>query len=201
VSFTKELFPQFDNEADLYLHFGLFNSNTIMAHCIYPNDYEIAKLRLHDVGVAHCPVSNTTGGEWGAAPIRRYLDMGIKVGLGTDSGGGFSSSILDATRQAFITSHARDLLTDGKEKSLSLYECFYLATLGGAKVCNVADKVGTFEVGKEFDALEITTLLEDGQSTPIEDDDSVDMIFEKFLMTGDDRNIAKVFVRGRSIKK
>lgn len=200
VALTKELFPQFENEADLYEHFGLFNSRTIMAHCIYPNDYEIDRIKAHDVGVAHCPVSNTTGGEWGAAPIKRYLDMGIKVGLGTDSGGGFSSSILEASRQAFISSLGRELMTDGKDQCLTLSECFYLATLGGAKVCCLADKTGTFETGKDFDALEITTLLEDGQSTIIEENDSVEDIFEKFLMTGDDRNIVKVFVRGRSIK-
>ncbi|KIW11622.1 guanine deaminase [Exophiala spinifera] len=201
VAVTKELFPQFENEADLYEHFGLFNNRTIMAHCIYPDDYEIGRIKACDVGVAHCPVSNTTGGEWGAAPIRRYLDMGIKVGLGTDSGGGFSSSILDASRQAFIISLGRELMTDGKEQRLTLWECFYLATLGGAKVCCLADKIGTFETGKDFDALEVTTLLDDGQSSLVEEDDSVADIFEKFLMTGDDRNIAKVFVMGRSIKK
>ncbi len=201
VAVTKELFPQFDNEADLYEHFGLFSQRTIMAHCIYPNGYEIGKIKANDVGVAHCPVSNTTGGEWGAAPIKEYLEMGIKVGLGTDSGGGFSSSILDATRQAFITSLGRELMTDGKDPALTLNECFYLATLGGAKVCCMADKIGTFEVGKEFDALEISTVVEDGQSTVVEDDDSAEVMFEKFLMTGDDRNIVKVFVKGRSIKK
>ena len=200
VSFTKELFPQFDNEADLYEHFGLFNNRTIMAHCIYPTEYEIGKLKALDVGVAHCPVSTTTGGEWSAAPIRKYLDLGLKVGLGTDSGGGFSSSILDAARQAYITSLGKELLTDGKYKALSLNECFYLATLGGAKVCNLEHKIGTFEVGKEFDALEISTLLEKTQCTPVEDDDSMETIFEKFLMTGDDRNIVQVFVRGRSVK-
>ena len=200
VSLTKELFPKFDNEADLYEHFGLFNSRTIMAHCIYPNEYEIGRLRACDVGVAHCPVSNSTGGEWGAAPIRKYLDLGIKVGLGTDSGGGFSSSILDAMRQAFILSHARQTLTEGKDKTLTLYECFYLATLGGAKVCGMEDKIGTFAVGKEFDALQITTMIEDRVSSPIESEDPVDVIFEKFLMTGDDRNIAKVYVRGKSVK-
>ncbi|KKY28063.1 putative guanine deaminase [Phaeomoniella chlamydospora] len=200
VEVTKELFPQFDNEADLYEHFGLFNNRTIMAHCVYPTEYEIGRLRDLDVGVSHCPISNTTGGEWGAAPIRRYLDMGIKVGVGTDSGGGFSSSILDATRQAFITSHAREVMSEGKETSLTLNECFYLATLGGAKVCGMGDKIGSFETGKEFDALEISGLI-DGVSTLVEGDDSIQMIFEKFLMTGDDRNIRQVFVRGRSIKK
>lgn len=200
VAFTKQLFPQFTNEADLYIHFGLFNDRTIMGHCIYPSEYEIEKLKERNVGVATCPVSTTTVETWGAAPIRRYLDMGIKVGLGTDSGGGFSSSILDASRQAYITSHARQTLTDGKETSLTMNECFYLATLGGARVCCMADRIGTFEVGKGFDALEITTLVQNTPTALIEDDDSIVTIWEKFMMTGDDRNIAKVYVRGRSIK-
>jgi guanine deaminase len=38
VEVTRELFPQFDNEADLYEHFGLFNDRTIMAHCIYSKE-------------------------------------------------------------------------------------------------------------------------------------------------------------------
>jgi guanine deaminase len=201
VALTRKLFPQFSNEADLYEHFGLFNERTIMAHCIYPNDYEIGKLKEHDVGVAHCPVSNTSNGEWGAAPIRRYLDLGIKVGLGTDSGGGFSSSILEAIRQALITSGGRATMTGDKSAMLTLNEAFYLATLGGAKVCGMGDKLGTFAVGKEFDALKISILEETGAaSTFLEDDDSMAVIFEKFLMSGDDRNIAEVYVQGRSVK-
>jgi guanine deaminase len=33
-----------------------------------------------------------------------------------------------------------------------------------------------------------------------EEKDSLSTVFEKFLMTGDDRNISQVFVRGKSIK-
>ena len=200
VSLTRELFPQFSNEADLYGHFGLFNDRCIMAHCVYPNDYEISKLKECHVGVAHCPVSNTTGGEWGAAPIRRYLDMGIKVGLGTDNGGGFSCSILEAIRQALITSNGRSTMTGHEDAPISLYEAFYLATLGGATVCGMSDRIGTFARGKEFDALKITTVGPNCISTLVEDDDPIEVVFEKFLMSGDDRNIESVYVRGRSVK-
>ncbi|PSS25942.1 hypothetical protein M430DRAFT_208469 [Amorphotheca resinae ATCC 22711] len=201
MEITKELYPEFANEADLYEHFGLLNERSILAHCIYVNEYEMGRLKDLNCGVAHCPVSNTTGGSFGAAPIREYLRRDIKVGLGTDSGGGFSSSILDAMRQAFIVSKARELATGGADKHLSLNECFYLATLGGARVCGLDQKIGNFAVGKEFDALEITTRKEHPSIiTPVEDIDSMEDIFEKFLMSGDDRNIARVYVRGRSIK-
>jgi guanine deaminase len=121
--------------------------------------------------------------------------------LGTDSGGGFSSSILDAMRQAMIASHAREVMSEGRDKGLTIDEVFYLATAGGAQVCGLADKIGKFEVGKEFDALVIGTQGSDqGIMTMVEEGDSLRTVFEKFVMTGDDRNIVKVYVQGRLVK-
>jgi guanine deaminase len=140
-----------------------------------------------------------------AAPIREFLRQDIKVGLGTDSGGGFSSSILDAMRQAFIVSNAREMMTKGEDKSLSLEECFYMATLGGARVCGIEHEAGNFSVGKHFDALHIQMASVGGEesnlaSTGIEVGDGMKTVFEKFMMTADDRNIARVYVRGNIIR-
>ncbi|KAI8163440.1 Guanine deaminase [Colletotrichum sp. SAR 10_70] len=202
IKATRELFPEFSNEADLYHHFGLLNQRSILAHCTFMTDYEMQKIREYECGVAHCPISNmTVGGGFMAASIRQFLTRGIKVGLGTDSGGGFSSSMLDSIRQAVIASNAREAMSDGKDKALSLDEVFYLSTLGGARVCCLEDKIGSFAVGKEFDALWITCPLESfGVMTVREDSDTLRTVFEKFIMTGDDRNIARVYVRGRLIK-
>ncbi|KAF2083530.1 guanine deaminase [Saccharata proteae CBS 121410] len=201
IQLTKELFPEFSNEADLYEKHGLLNERSILAHCVYLEAYELERLKELNCGIAHCPISNTTVGGFMAAPIREYLRQGLKVGLGTDSGGGYSSSILDAMRQAFVVSKAREVATDGEDPCLSLDECFYLATLGGAEVCGLADKVGNFAEGKEFDALEIHTIgVNAGIIAPVEEEDGPEVIFEKFLMTGDDRNISKVYVRGRTVK-
>lgn len=202
IQFTRSLFPEYRTETELYEHFGLLNDRSILAHCIYLEEEEIQALRDLRCGVAHCPVSNTTMDFFMVAPIREYLRRGIKVGLGTDCGGGHSISMLETMRQAFVVSIARQTSTDGKDDPLSLVEGFFLATLGGAQVCGLDDRIGSFAVGKEFDALEVHTIDENnpGVMTPVEDEDSVSMIFEKWIMTGDDRNIAKVFVRGRSVK-
>ncbi|KAI1437864.1 guanine deaminase [Xylaria sp. CBS 124048] len=202
MSFTKTLFPAFDNEADLYDHFGLLTRRSILAHCCYMSDYEFQRLQDLECGVAHCPVSNmTVGGGFMAAPIREFLQRGIKVGLGTDSGGGFSSSILDAMRQALVASNAREAMSHGKEKGLSIDELFYLATLGGARVCCLDGVVGNFAVGKEFDALLIDSRSSNpGVMTMLEEEDDTKTLFDKFIMTGDDRNIRSVFVRGRQVK-
>lgn len=50
------------------------------------------------VYIAHCPESNTDIAS-GIAPIRRYLDMGLHVGLGTDVAGGFSLSMFRCHRR------------------------------------------------------------------------------------------------------
>ncbi|CAG8302233.1 unnamed protein product [Penicillium salamii] len=202
IAFTKQLFPEFKTEADLYERYGLLNDRSILAHCIFLQEEEITRIQELRCGVAHCPISNTTMQDFMIAPIREYLRRGIKVGLGTDSGGGYSSSILDAMKHAFIVSVARQTATKGEDPALSLSEGFFLATMGGAQVCGLDDRIGNFVVGKEFDALEIHSIDLDhpGVMSPVEDDDSTQVIFEKFLMTGDDRNIVKVYVGGRSVK-
>ncbi|KAI1390832.1 guanine deaminase [Hypoxylon trugodes] len=201
--FTKELFPQFKgSEADLYEHYGLLNDRSILAHCCHMSEYETQRIKDLECGVAHCPISNmTVGGGFMAAPIREFLQRGVtKIGLGTDSGGGFSSSILDAMRQALVASNAKEVMSKGKDKGLDIPELFYLATLGGARVCGLDDRIGNFEVGKEFDALIIDASAPGGIMTVLQDDDSTRTMFDKFIMTGDDRNIKEVYVRGQSVK-
>lgn len=202
IQFTRQLFPEFRAEADLYKRFNLLNDRSILAHCIFLEEEEMNILKELRCGVAHCPISNTTMQEFMVAPVREYLRRGIKVGLGTDSGGGHSSSMLEIMKQAFVVSNARQTSSQGRDPALSVQEGFFLGTLGGAQVCGLDDRIGNFAVGKDFDALEIHTedLESPGVMTPVEEEDSTFVIFEKFLMTGDDRNIAKVYVRGRSVK-
>lgn len=204
VDATRELYPEFGgSEADLYEHFGLLGRRSILAHCTVMDERETARIRELDCGVAHCPVANmTVGGGFMTAPVRDFLKRGIKVGLGTDSGGGWSNSMLVVMRLAMITSNAREVLSGGADKALSLEEVFYLATVGGARVCGLEGRVGSFEVGKEFDAVWVTTAAAGGARsamTPREEGDGLRRLFEKFVMTGDDRNMLHVYVRGKRV--
>lgn len=199
---TLTLFPEFTNEADLYQHFGLLNERSILAHCTIMTDYETKRLANLKCGVAHCPTANMTiGGGFMAAPVKEFLRNGIKVGLGTDSGGGYSSSLLNAMQHSLVASFARDYLDtrDGRA-AVSFEEVFHMATLGGAQVVGFDAEVGNFEQGKEFDALVVDVTREaGGVNAPLEEDDSVRTMLEKFVMTGDDRNIRSVFVKGRRV--
>ncbi|KAL2864119.1 putative guanine deaminase [Aspergillus lucknowensis] len=202
INATTELFPQFGgSEANLYESYGLLTARSILAHCTIMTDHEKERIGALKCGVAHCPVANmTVGGGFMVAPVRDFLRRGIKVGLGTDSGGGWASHMLAVIRQAMIASNAREVLSDGHDKGLSIEEVFYLATLGGAKVLCMEDRIGSFAVGKEFDAVWVatTTALQTAM-TPREETDSLRRVFEKYVMTGDDRNVAHVYVRGRRV--
>ena len=229
VAATLAQYPDFKSEADLYAHYGLLNERSVLAHCTTVTDYEIEKLRERNCGVAHCPVSNTTvGGGFMAAPVRRFLDMGVvKVGLGTDSGGGFSGSLMEGMRMAVVVGNAREVMGEGggkegreRERRLGLEEVFYMATLGGARVLgldNGEGGVGRLEVGRGFDAVGVRIGMdedgedgEDGEDRKDEEDDGVmtaveeregwKTTFEKWVMTGDDRNVSRVWVRGRRVK-
>ncbi|KAB8263326.1 guanine deaminase [Aspergillus pseudonomiae] len=200
VNFTRDLFPQFKNETELYDSYGLLTNRTILAHAIYPQPEELPRLKELDCGVAHCPIPNTTMDEFMIAPVREYLSRGIKVGLGTDCGGGYSSSMLDVMRAAFMVSVAKQTETGGRDAPLSIAESFYLATLGGARVAGLEDRVGRFAPGLEFDACLVRTGIAEGVMAPVEEADGLEGGFEKFLMTGDDRNIVRVWVQGREVK-
>ena len=123
---------------------------------------------------------------------------------------------MDSMRQALIASkvvHIESHLPDGDQqyKAMNYAQVFHLATLGGAKVMALDDKIGNFVVGKEFDALVIDLearnvgqkplLLDEKQETAcanldIFDHDDHLAVFEKFIYLGDDRAITKVYVRG-----
>lgn len=201
VKATLSLFPQFSNEVDLYSHYNLLKPSSILAHCTIMTDAETQSLADLDCGIAHCPTSNmTVGGGFMAAPVRDFLNRGMKVGLGTDSGGGFSSSILDSMRHALIASFSREAASAGREKGLTLEEVFYLSTMGGARVMGMDDKIGNFKVGKEFDAVVVDmNSARGGVNAPVEDGDELRRVFDKFLMTGDDRNLTQVFVKGQKV--
>jgi guanine deaminase len=80
----------------------------------------------------------------------------------------------------------------------------YLATLGGAQVCCLADHTGNFVAGKSFDALLVN--VRQGHGNPglwgvgeADKKEKPEALLERFLFCGDDRNIKRVYVRGRMI--
>lgn len=153
VAWVKALAPESAFYGDAYDRFGLFGKEvpTIMAHCVYSGEEEMRRIYENGVFIAHCPQSNTNIAS-GIAPVRRYLDMGMRIGLGTDVAGGFSASILRAMSDCIQVSKLRWRLLDQALRPVSLEEAFYMGTKGGGAFFG---KAGSFEEGYLFDAVVI----------------------------------------------
>ena len=151
VALVQKLFPKAAFYGAGYDRYGLFgkNAKTVMAHCVYSSEAEAELIRKNGVYVAHCPASNMNLSS-GIAPIRKYLSMGIRIGLGSDVAGGESESIFRAISDAIQVSKLYWRLVDQNAVPLKFEEAFYLATLGGGEFFG---KVGSFDSGYAFDAV------------------------------------------------
>lgn len=97
------------------------------------------------------------------------------------------------------------------DRQLSLATLLHLATLGGAQVCGLEDHIGSFAPGKAFDALVVSVHHDAGNpglwGADIDEElhvelpkgKEIEVWLERFLFTGDDRNIKRVYVQGRWI--
>lgn len=210
IELVKELFPEAKNYADVYDRFGLLTNRTILAHAIHLTDEELKTIKQRESKISHCPSSNiylTSG----FARVRKLLNKGIDVGLGTDVSGGHTPSILDSARQAMGVSRMVSYVENSEEAKLSVEESLYLATRGGAKVVGLENKIGGFEVGMQWDAqlIGLTQVEDMNVSEPLRAADGTIDLFQdvdnwsdkvaKWLFTGDDRNTLKVWVKGRLV--
>lgn len=218
IQLVHDMFPERHSYADVYDHYGLLGPRTVLAHTIHLSEEEVELVRARGAGVAHCPLSNTSLGS-GVAPVRRLLDAGVKVGLGTDVSGGGSCSVLVAAREAAGVSRLLSVFAEREEKEkerckLGVEECLYLATRGGAEVLGLREMVGAFEVGMHWDAQMVRVERvedggEDGERKEKADQDrglvqcwgkeTWEEKVAKWMYCGDDRNTRKVWVKGRLV--
>ena len=189
ISWVKELCPWSEFYGDAYDKFGLFGSDcpTIMAHCVYSDEKEIARMKENGVYIAHCPESNMNIAS-GVAPVRRFLAEGLHVGMGSDVAGGSTESIFTAMAHAIQASKLRWRLLDDSLKPLTVEEAFFMATKGGGEFFG---RVGSFEEGYELDAVVLDDIrLEHPQ--PLD----VKKRLERMIYFSDDREIYAKYVEG-----
>lgn len=211
--------------AEVYKVANLLTDKCVLAHGVHLLDEELQLLKEKGTAIAHCPTSNTNLRS-GLCDVRRLLNAGVKVGLGTDVSGGNKATILTAIKDALDVSHhlnfikKQNIMGTGtidrphadenkNYEPFNYKQMLYLATLGGAEALTSGDKVGNFVVGKEFDALLIDVsedrvgtfdLPENENSAKASDETQLLQLLQKFIYAGDDRNIQNVFVAGRQVK-
>jgi guanine deaminase len=209
VSLVRELFPNHASYSAVYDAHGLLTPRTVLAHAIHLSPEEIALVKSRGASVSHCPTSNSYLGS-GICPVRELLDAGITVGLGTDVSGGFSPSVLHSAREAGGVSRLRTAFcppgTETERLKLANAEVLYMATRGGAKCLGQEDKVGAFEVGKEWDAQAVdlgAIVGPEGQGgrggVALWGGEGWEERIAKWIFTGDERNTTAVWVSGRLV--
>jgi len=189
IAWVAELEPDSESYGDAYNQYGLFGQTpTIMAHCVWTQGNELELMKRNGVMVAHCPTSNFNIAS-GMAPVRTFLDEGLRVGLGSDISGGHDLNMfrmlvyaIQVSKMQYQQNHNKPFLT--------LPEIFWIATKSAGSFFG---KVGSFEPGYEFDAL----VIDDEVLYP--DEYSLVHRLERYIYLGDDRQIVHRFCRGREI--
>jgi len=126
---------------------GWVGDDVWYAHAVHVNPSEIALMARTGTGLCHCPSSNMRLAS-GIAPVRSYLDEGVRVGLGVDgSASNDSSHMLAEVRMAMLLQRV-----SGNPAGLSAREALWLATRGGARVLG-RDDIGQLAPGKAADLI------------------------------------------------
>lgn len=157
IELVRTLRPNNQFYGDAYNQHNMFGKNnntnaevkTIMAHSVWSEDAEVELMKENGVFVAHCPASNMNLAS-GIAPVRKYLDKGLNIGLGSDVAGGHTESLFRAISDTIQVSKMYWRLVDSSVKPISFPEAFYLATKGGGAFFG---QVGSFETDYAFDAV------------------------------------------------
>jgi 5-methylthioadenosine/S-adenosylhomocysteine deaminase len=128
---------------------GLLDARTVLAHCVWIDDEEIAILARSGATVAHNPVSNLTLAS-GIARVPDLLAAGVRVTLGTD--GAISGNDIDmwlALRLAATLHKGASRRAD----AVSTTQALRMATLDAAVALGAGDRLGSIEPGKLADLV------------------------------------------------
>jgi guanine deaminase len=180
---TREAFPSSRDYLGVYEDHGLVGPRTILAHCIHLTDDEWARVRAQDVAVAHCPDSNFFLGS-GCMPLRRALDLGIRVGLGTDVGAGRTFSMRRVAAAAYDAALVRG-------EPVTPEELLWLATRGGSLALGHGERLGCIGPGFSADLVAVDLPPGVGQGAAL---------LDALLFRHDAGPVRAVMVQGRTCR-
>jgi guanine deaminase len=184
--------------------FGLLSRRTILAHCNFVSDEDTALIRARGAAIAHCPLSNVYFSD-AVFPLRKILQQGVNVGLGSDIAGGASPSILDNARHAVMSSRILESGVDPMldrdvrrrpDSRIDAVTAFWLATAGGGIALDLP--IGVFREGFQFDAVLIDAQAPDG-NLRVGDDDAPEDLLQKILYLTGRANVREVWIANRRV--
>ena len=141
------LFASATDYLDIYEGYGLVGPLSVLAHNVHTTDAQMDRIAERGATIAHCPCSNAALGS-GIFPMKRHLDRGVRLALGTDVGGGTGFGMMKEALQAYMQQRvAPDPLR------LTPAQMLYLATRAGAEALGLGNETGDFTPGKAADLV------------------------------------------------
>lgn len=193
IEWVRQLCPDVESYAYAYEKAGSLKESgkTIMAHCVYLTEKEEDLLKKRNVFIAHCPESNINLAS-GIAPIRRFINKDLKIGLGSDIAAACDINLFHAMSSAIQSSKLYWRLVDTSCTPLTIEEVFYMATKGGGAFFG---NVGSFEKGYQMDAVVLCdeNIESSKHFTPKER-------LERMIYLGKNENILSKYIDGEKIK-
>jgi len=179
IAAVGKAFPDAAHYFDVYAKHGLCTERTVFGHCIHLSDEEWTALNAAGAAVAHCPDSNFFLGS-GVMPLRRTLERGVRVGLGSDVGAGRTFSL----RRIAASAYDAALVAGAR---LAPAELLWLATLGGARALGQGDRIGRLAPDYEADLIAVS-------APEVEDREA---LLDALLFSHSTEPVRNVLVRGR----
>ncbi|GAA1521048.1 guanine deaminase [Brevibacterium permense] len=190
ISGVAQIHPEARDYLDTYDRAGLVGRRTVLAHNLHPQDRELARMAEAGSVVAHCPTSNSALAS-GFFPLRRHIESGVRVALGSDVGAGTGFNLLKEGVQSYFMQQ----LDPSGGVALTSAHLLHLATSAGAEALEL-DEVGVLSPGKRFDAVLVRPAegqpLDVGIRHAADDEDALAKIFAM----GTPADIAGVWVNG-----
>lgn len=168
---------------------SFFDGPTIAAHVVWPNENEIRILAEKGVGAIHNPSSNMKLAS-GISPVVDMLNAGVKVGLGTD--GAASNNDLDMWEEMRIASFLQKVSTMDPE-ALPASAVLHMATSGGADAIGLGDSIGSLEIGKRADVIQVS--FDDVHFVPTYE------VLSHLVYVTDEQDVTSVTVDGKLLMR
>lgn len=131
----------------------IFEARVLAAHCVHVDEGEMRTMLHAGAGVAHNPSSNLKLAS-GFAPVRRMLEVGLNVGIGTD--GPASNNDLDMFEEIRLAALISKAATNDPT-TLPAPLVLLMATRMGANAMHIGDITGSLEPGKRADLILVNT--------------------------------------------
>jgi len=189
------LFPWAPDYLAVYERFGLGGRGAVMAHNVHPTQSEIERLAAGGTAVAHCPCSNAALGS-GLFGLKRHVEAGVRVALGTDVGGGTGFGILKEALQAYLLQR---IAPDGA--LLDAGQMLYLATRAGAEALGLEEEIGDFQPGKAADIVYIKPPVDAPLSAVLERAETPEQALAAIFTLAGAESIREVRVEGTIVYK